>query len=980
MATDNLGFDDEFMATMLGDFLDESQEYLSRLNENLLVLDELVNDSEGSSVDPDTLNEMFRDAHSLKGLSAMLQLDDINRLTHRIENVFDAARGDELELTPAVIDIIFDAFDKLTHMIDRLKDPGVEEVEYEQVVVAIGDLLDAECNATPCAEDADGASPETGDFSRVESDGVEGEDCAVEMVEPSDSCETSTDAVDDQLLSIVDDESISERYLSLFIGEACETLDSLTELLVAENVEDVTPLLVMCHRLKGAAASIGLRRCAALAHSMEDLLQQVGDEKEVLVPELVDALLSCVDALRGFVQALKSTAAREVDGQLLAEAHQILRSASRVDKGCTRAAHTDVAKAAAVRSNAAATPLRLTAEERRQIEDGRPANQPAIAGLLGLDSDLPLVGIKARLICDRLASFGQLFAVAPAEEELESLPTVSRLVFGLATGRPRDEIATALDVDGVTDIVLEDLAGASSPEATVRKARCEEPASSQAVRKPSERGSGDRPVETVRVDIDRLDQLMNLTGQLVISRARFSQLCEQLKELATRKQSLVSLSALRSRLEAMSSDLQEESFEVHTLRTHISNMQRDFEAIRSDVEQLLRSRPIVNDLGEAVHQMSRVTDGIQKSVMDTRMVPVGPLFSRFKRVVRDITRNNGKSIRLVIRGEKTELDKRMIDELSDPLIHMVRNSADHGIESPEDREARGKSGQGTITLDAFHRGNQIRIRVADDGRGLDADKLRAKAIERGIVTAADAQRLSDSQAFKLIWEPGFSTAEKITEVSGRGMGMDIVRSKIERLNGTIEIESEFGVGTTISIILPLTMAILPSLLTVIREDVFAIPIESVVEIVRIGREDLSTVRGVKTARVRGRIVPFVELDRLLHWHAGPRCKAPLENEWTLVIVGAGSEEIGLAVQDVLGEEDIVIKSLSENYRDIEGIAGASILGNGRVSLILDVPTIIDLASRGGSEVVAAQAAPFDATAPLDATAFDVHEGNCVQAV
>ena len=346
------------------------------------------------------------------------------------------------------------------------------------------------------------------------------------------------------------------------------------------------------------------------------------------------------------------------------------------------------------------------------------------------------------------------------------------------------------------------------------------------------------------------------------------------------------------------------------------------------------------------------------------MVPVGPLFSRFKRVIRDITRSNGKNIRLVIRGEKTELDKRMIDELSDPLIHLVRNAADHGIESPSDREAAGKPAQGTVTLDAFHRGNQIHIRVRDDGRGLDPERIRAKAVAKGILSAQDAQRLSDAQTFKLIWEPGFSTAEKITEVSGRGMGMDIVRSKIERINGSIELESEPGQGTTISIILPLTMAILPSLLTVIRGDVFAIPIEAIVEIVRASRRDLATVRGAKTARVRGRIIPIVELERIFQWHGPAAATGPSTDEWTLVIVGSGQNEIGLAVQDVLGEEDIVIKSLAENYRNVEGLAGASILGNGRVSLILDVPTLIDRASKGYGR-------PNDAGAPPASPADDV---------
>ncbi len=938
MATKNHGFDDEFLATMLGDFLDESQEYLSRLNENLLVLDELVDEGE-PEFDPDMLNEMFRDAHSLKGLSGMLQLDDINRLTHRIENVFDAARNGQLDLTRQAVDLVFEALDKLTQMVDRLKDPSVEKVEYEAVVEGIRQLLEDAGNAPPCP--CPNASKE--------------EEALVESTEGTPIAAVSSEegtSPDNPLEGVTDDTDIPDKYLSLFIAETEESLDGLSELLVGDEVSDLKPLLVICHRIKGAAASIGLHRCAALAHAMEDLLQQRHEASEPLTPDIVDAMLSAVDAIRDFIERLRADKPLE---DRFPAAYTALQKAT--------GAKEPTAQAATPAEPTATARARLTSEDRQAIYTARPAQRPALAGAVTFASDLPLAGMKASLVCNRLAGLGQLFAVAPSEEELPQLDDVPLLRFGLATDRGKEEVAAAMDVEGVVDIVLEEL-----PEETTGEdiapaaAKPAPPASSQRAR---DRRSSDRPAETVRVDIDRLDQLMNLTGQLVISKARFSQLCEQLKSMSSRKQSLHALSSLESRLEGVVDELDStEETDLHVLRAHVGSMRRDFEAIRAEIEQLLKSRPVVNELSEAVHQLGRVTDGIQKSVMDTRMVPVGPLFSRFKRVIRDITRSNGKNIRLVIRGEKTELDKRMIDELSDPLIHLVRNAADHGIESPSDREAAGKPAQGTVTLDAFHRGNQIHIRVRDDGRGLDPERIRAKAVAKGILSAQDAQRLSDAQTFKLIWEPGFSTAEKITEVSGRGMGMDIVRSKIERINGSIELESEPGQGTTISIILPLTMAILPSLLTVIRDDVFAIPIEAIVEIVRASRRDLATVRGAKTARVRGRIIPIVELERIFQWHGPAAATAPPTDEWTLVIVGSGQNEIGLAVQDVLGEEDIVIKSLAENYRNVEGLAGASILGNGRVSLILDVPTLIDRASNGYGR-------PNDAGAPSASPADDV---------
>ena len=382
------------------------------------------------------------------------------------------------------------------------------------------------------------------------------------------------------------------------------------------------------------------------------------------------------------------------------------------------------------------------------------------------------------------------------------------------------------------------------------------------------------------------------------------------------------------------------------VRAYVRRIQNELEPLRREVQAFRQARDVVEDLFEAIHQLGRVSDGIQQSVMDTRMVPIGPLFARFKRVVRDITRSTAKQARLEIRGENTELDKRMIDELGDPLVHLVRNSVDHGIEPPDVREAAGKPREGTVTLDAFHRGNSIVIEVRDDGKGLDADRILQKCIEKGLVTKADAEKLTTQQIYQKIWEPGLSTAEKVTEVSGRGMGMDIVKSKIDELSGTVDIDSVPGQGTTITIKLPLTLAILPSLMVEIRGDVFAIPMEAVVEIVSVARKQVNSVQGRQMACVRGRAVPLLRLGDLLSFHgeggdaAGRRSRSP--SETTLVIVGEAGEEVGLAVDRVLGEEEVVIKSIAENFANVAGIAGASILGDGRVSLILDIAGLVEI--------------------------------------
>jgi two-component system, chemotaxis family, sensor kinase CheA len=463
-------------------------------------------------------------------------------------------------------------------------------------------------------------------------------------------------------------------------------------------------------------------------------------------------------------------------------------------------------------------------------------------------------------------------------------------------------------------------------------------------------GAGQRPTETVRVDIDRLDHLMDLASQLVISKAQFSQLGDKLRNTLGYNCSAQALNKVSTELDridgqiALRLDGKHPAAALDGIRTHVRRIQNELQPLRREVEALRRTRIFVEELFEAIHQLGRVSDGIQQSVMDTRMVPIGPLFARFKRTVRDITHATSKQARLEIRGENTELDKRMIDELGDPLVHLVRNAVDHGIESPENREAAGKPREGTVTLNAFHRGSSIVIEVQDDGQGLDADRILRKCLENGLVSRADADKMTTQQVFQKIWEPGLSTADQVTEVSGRGMGMDIVKSKIEELSGTVDIQSVPGQGTTITIKLPLTLAILPSLMVEIRGDVFAIPMEAVVEIVGIAQDQVSSAQGRQLATVRGRVVSLLYLADLLSFHGG-NGEASRLGDTTLVLVTAAGVEFGLAVDRVVGEADVVIQSIAENFTNVAGIAGASILGDGRVSLILDIAGLVEILSR-----------------------------------
>ncbi|MEQ8787895.1 MAG: Hpt domain-containing protein [Pirellulaceae bacterium] len=1030
---------DEFFDSLLSDFLDESSQLLDRLNENLLELDEWVTVNQGQArCDLDLLNDMFRSAHSVKGLSAMLGLSSVNSLTHKIENVFDAARKDELRLDGHAVEVVFQSIDLLVAMIQQLKETGTDEMQADHV----NDLIQTLLEGAGCARQASSQAEAEAALTAIDAVAQQPSQAAASPASPTrEPVENlSTMPRIDYFADIADEGEVPAKYLTIFIDETFEALDSLAETLVSGESEggaSTETLLITSHRVKGSAASVGLNRPAKLAHLMEDILHELRESGRSLTSEMTDAMLGCTDALRQYVDGLRGGSPES--GTFNDLAHALLDAKARAN-GVSAAggeSTTDVdppalaeevrglspdvgesppSEADALSSAWDALASQPSGDIVALAREKALHNGPAVVGRVLFEPNLPLVGLKARLVYEKLQHVDEVFWCEPPADQLEELDQIPSLTFALAGDHDGASLRGRLSVAGVASIELTSLSNFDPPQETERRpeapsARREDDAPGEDVAmqndsagraapvntrspasdakppapkaadidsvvatpvgggssRPAEAASRrsrttdttgvSKPNETLRVDIERLDQLMNLAGQLVINKARFTQIGDGFKGAMPSKQTpqlLANAAGVAAKiLEEMerTSGGQRGELDHDAMRSQVRRLHADLEIVLREIGQLSQMRGRVTDLFEAVHQLDRVADGIQQSVMDTRMVPIGPLFGRFKRVVRDITRGNGKDIRLTIRGEKTELDKRMIDELGDPLIHMVRNSADHGVESPQQRADKGKPPQGEIVLDAFHRGNSIYIQVKDDGKGLDRERILAKALDKQIITPADAEKLTPHQVNQLIWEPGFSTAETVTEISGRGMGMDIVRSKIEDLNGAVEVESELGVGTTFTIKLPLTLAILPSLMAEIDGDVYALPIESVVEIVSIPTRELSTVHGLATATIRGRIVSVVDLNQVFTWHPdasrrSTRATEPADS--TIVVIGQEGKELGMLVHALLGEEDVVIKSLAENYRNVPGIAGASILGDGRVSLILDVNALIEMSSNAAA--------------------------------
>ncbi len=639
------------------------------------------------------------------------------------------------------------------------------------------------------------------------------------------------------------------------------------------------------------------------------------------------------------------------------------------------------------------------------------------------EPNLPLPDMKARLVLNRLASRGRVLETRPAVEQLDEVDALPEFTVWLTSECDPEELRALADVDGVARIRIDPASGTqaaasrdepvtsavsnSNPTASAARTAADSSArppaepvviaqppgpdpktsalavpvappgpvpapvsertSSPATAAPSGPKAGGEPrkakvAETIRVESDRLDYLMNLAGELVINKARFVNIAKGLEELFRGSNAQALATDTEERLESISRGLDgiiglkagSNEGSVDRWAGHVRRLRDNFREIQDELSRLREGREQLKTLAEAIHSLGRVTDGLQKGVLDTRMVPIGPLFERFRRVIRDLSLSSGKEVLLQISGEKTELDKRMIDELSDPLIHMVRNSVDHGLEPPELREAAGKPRAGTVNLQASHRGNSVVITVSDDGRGIDCERIRRKIVAKDLVSQTEAEQLTDRELVPYIWHPGLSTAETITEISGRGVGMDIVKNRIENLSGSVDVRSSPGQGTTFTIRLPLTLAIMSSLLVRIFEEIYAIPLDHIDEIVEVRPRQIYRVQGRPTIEIRKKIVALVSLGDLFRWGGKEHPAATARpvngdngddaDKFRVVIVQNGETTIGLLVDQLIGMQEVVLKSLEKNFRSIPGLSGASILGDGRVSLILDVDSLITLAA------------------------------------
>lgn len=659
-----------------------------------------------------------------------------------------------------------------------------------------------------------------------------------------------------------------EQYLGVFIDESREYIQSLNESLLKleknpRDEEVINETFRALHTLKGMSATMGFDSMSKLCHKMEQLLDKVRSKRVRLTSELLDRLFAGVDVVDKMVNSIASSGSDRLDNvdlQNLMNAFEVVQE----EKMEEQKPQTVEAEKVEILSDSVM----------KVVEEASKQGFNAFKVIVTLAEGTLMKAVRMYMVFKAIEDAGgQILSSVPPAEDIEQEKfdrDVELLVITKQdTESLRNSIVSISEIERVTINALvkkQEKVEEKVEQALVQREAVEEKVVEQ---KPSQRR---RLVQTVRVDIDKLDTLMNLMGELVIARSRISD----------------------------------------TLRKYS-----------------------IKEVDESLSQLNRITLDLQNVVMKIRMVPIAFVFNRFPRMVRDLAKQLSKEINFVVEGEETELDRTFVEDIGEPILHLLRNAIDHGIETKEERIAKGKSPVGTVILSARHEGNNVVIEVKDDGRGIDRNTVLKKAIEKGLITEAQAEGLTDEKVYEFLFLPGFSTRSNATEVSGRGVGMDVVRSVVESLNGTVRIDSVKDKGTTVTIRLPLTLAIIQALLVRVNNYVYAIPIANIDSTLNVPANKIQKIQDKLVTVIRGEIIPLIKL-----WDVFGLDGHRDENSYNSVIVRVGNKKYGLVVDSLIGQEDIVIKSLGKIFNDVRIFSGGAILGDGSIALILDVSNIV----------------------------------------
>ncbi|OON96172.1 MAG: chemotaxis protein CheA [Epulopiscium sp. Nele67-Bin005] len=686
------------------------------------------------------------------------------------------------------------------------------------------------------------------------------------------------------------------QYLQIFIEESRENLQSLNENLLKlegepDNIQVLNDIFRVAHTLKGMAGTMGFVRMQSLTHSIENVLSEIRNGELHITPEMLDILFQCLDALENYVDQIINTSSEgdESYSDLIDQLEAILAT-----KGASAVAAAPAAGGAAPAVGGGAetkssTPpdADLPAEVAEVKDEALRSGLHAFKITITLSSNCMLKAARSFVIFNDLESMGEVIHTVPSVQDIEDEKFDQQFTLYYLTQEEYDKIyktvETAAEVEGVAIDVLEQTPVQiaeekvePTPAPAAPAASTPAPAAPAASTPAPAAGGAKQQVagKSVRVNIERLDTLMNLVSELII---------------------------IKTQLEGLN-------------EADMSNSESNY--------------------SDSVEYLERITTSLHDAVMKVRMVPVETVFNRFPRMIRDVSRKIGKNIELVMSGEETELDRTVVDEIGDPLIHILRNAADHGLETTAERIAIGKNEKGTINLRAYQDGNSVVIEVQDDGKGIDTQKIKQKAFDRGDISREVFDSMSEQEAIDLLFRPSFSTAEQITDLSGRGVGLDVVKSKITALGGLVEVETKLGKGSRFIVRLPLTLAIIQALMVNVGGEKYAIPLNTIQNIENITGDEIKLVQNQEVIVLRTEVIPIVRLDSILGLESSQ------EDNLIVVIVKKGEKQVGFVVDSLTGQQEIVIKPLGKYLGNIHMIAGATILGNGEVALILDINTLV----------------------------------------
>lgn len=699
------------------------------------------------------------------------------------------------------------------------------------------------------------------------------------------------------------------QYLEIFIDETKEHLQNLNEqLLILErepdNTDTINEIFRAAHSLKGMAGTMGYKRMQRLTHDMENVFSEIRNEKMTVQANLVDVLFRGLDALENYLDVIMNTGdeGEEDNEDIIKDLNDILAAGGGEVAAQVKTVETKTeTKAEDGKTDSVFANMKVADFEQHAIEKAKEQGQNIFGIRVVINENCILKAARAFLVFKALEELGDVIKSIPDVQDIEDEKFEFDFTVLIITKEDAEAVKSAilnvLEIDQAIietfnlDLTVEQNIEKSDKEenikitATAASATATASASATAESAKKQKNSGNnkqtsKPVvnRSVRVDIEKLDVLMNLVSELIIA-----------------KNGLVSLN---------SGGLDEGKGN--------------------------------NSFNEQIEYLERVTTNLHESVMKVRMMPIESVVNKFPRMIRDLSKKLDKKMELYMTGEDTELDRTVIDEIGDPLMHLLRNSADHGLERNEDRVKAGKPEVGSVFLDAYQDGNNVVIEVRDDGNGIDLDKVKKKALDKAVITEEQAETMTENDIIALLFRPSFSTAEKITDVSGRGVGLDVVKNKIEGLGGDIECKTVLGEGTTFTIRLPLTLAIITALMVELGDEKYAIPLGSIQTIEDIPCSDIKYVQTREVINLRGNVIPLIRLDSILD--VEPREEQP--ESLTVVIVAKGEKQAGLVVDNLIGQQEIVIKSIGKYINNNKIISGATILGDGEVALIIDANTLV----------------------------------------